>query len=191
MGTHYPCIIHILDEDGRELGSNNTGLIYFEGGSKFSYLNDPDKTERSFNSDGWGTFGDIGHVDDDGYLFLTDRRDYVINVAGVNIYPQEVENLLSTHPKVADAAVFGVPNQEYGEEVKAVIEPRFPNEVGPEFANELIVFCRERLAHNKCPRSIDFESDMPREPTGKLLKRVLKARYWPSEHTELQRARVV
>jgi acyl-CoA synthetase (AMP-forming)/AMP-acid ligase II len=176
--------IHIMDESGRELGPNETGLVYFEGGSRFSYHNDPEKTARSVSPEGWGTFGDIGHVDEEGYLFLSDRRDYVINVGGVNIYPQEAENLLATHEAVGDVAVFGIPHPEYGEEVKAVVAPRRPAEAGATLEAELIAFCRDRLAANKCPRSIDFETDMPREPTGKLLKRLLKARYWPAPNQE-------
>lgn len=171
--------IHILGEDGQELGPNQTGLVYFEGGSRFEYHKDPDKTARSVTREGWGTFGDIGHVDEEGYLFLTDRRDYVINAGGVNIYPQEAENLLAAHPEVADVAVFGVPNAEYGEEVKAVVAPRDPEAAGPALAARLIEYCRAHLATVKCPRSIDFDNDMPREPTGKLMKRKLKARYWP------------
>jgi long-chain acyl-CoA synthetase len=181
-------IIHIFDEDGHELGPNETGLVYFEGGSRFAYHGDPEKTARAVSPQGWGTFGDIGHVDEDGYLFLTDRRDYVINAGGVNIYPQEAENLLAAHPKVQDVAVFGVPHPEYGEEVKAVVNPRAPAVAGAELAAELIGYCRSRLAHNKCPRSIDFETDMPREPTGKLLKRLLKARYWPQTAPEKEKA---
>lgn len=175
-------ILHILDDDHVEFGPNETGYVFFEGCPPFQYHNDPEKTARSYDSKGrgWGTFGDIGHVDEDGYLFLTDRRDYVINVGGVNIYPQEAENILASHPKVHDVAVFGIPHAEYGEEVKAVVEPRSSAVAGPELADELIAYCRERLATNKCPRSIDFETDMPREPTGKLLKRLLKARYWPA-----------
>lgn len=173
-------VIHILDDAGRELGPNETGLVYFEGCGGFTYHNDPEKTGRAYDERGWATFGDIGHIDADGYLFLTDRRDYVINAGGVNIYPQEAENLLGTHPDVLDVAVFGVPHPEYGEEVKAVVQARDPQRAGADMAEDLIRFCRARLAHNKCPRSIDFETEMPREPTGKLLKRLLKARYWPA-----------
>jgi long-chain acyl-CoA synthetase len=171
-------LVHVLGPDGEALGPLQTGNIYFEGGSKFVYHKDPEKTARAKTREGWGTFGDIGHVDADGYVFLTDRRDYVINVGGVNIYPQEAENLLALHPKVSDAAVFGVPHSEYGEEVKAVVTPKDWADAGPGLAVELIEYCRARLATNKCPRSVDFEAEMPREPTGKLLKRKLKARYW-------------
>jgi long-chain acyl-CoA synthetase len=180
--------IHILGEDGEELGVGQVGNVYFEGGSAFVYHKDEAKTARAKTHAGWGTFGDIGYVDADGYLFLTDRRDYVINVGGVNIYPQEAENLLSMHPKVLDVAVFGVPHAEYGEEVKAVVSVRAPHVAGPELAEELIAYCRAHLAANKCPRSVDFESDMPREPTGKLLKRLLRARYWPHETKQKQKA---
>ena len=173
-------ILHIVNEAGEELAPNETGLVYFEGCGGFTYHNDPDKTARAYSREGWGTFGDIGHVDEDGYLFLTDRRDYVINAGGVNIYPQEAENILSGHPGVVDVAVFGVPHPEYGEEVKAVVQLLAPEEAGPNMEAELIAWCRDQLAHNKCPRSIDFETEMPREPTGKLLKRLLKARYWPA-----------
>jgi acyl-CoA synthetase (AMP-forming)/AMP-acid ligase II len=173
--------IHILDEHGEEQPPGTVGLVYFEGGSPFQYHKDAAKTARSVTQQGWGTFGDIGYVDADGYLFLTDRRDYVINAGGVNIYPQEAENLLAGHPAVADVAVFGIPHPEYGEEVKAVVQLREPARAGREMADELIEYCRTRIATIKCPRSIDFEADMPREPTGKLLKRLLKARYWPAQ----------
>lgn len=180
VGRPIRGILHILDDEGNELGPGRTGLVCFEGCAGFAYHNDPEKTARATVRPGWGTLGDIGHVDAEGYLFLTDRRDYVINAGGVNIYPQEAENILSGHPAVADVAVFGVPDAEYGEAVKAVVQPADPAAAGPALEAELIAWCRDRLAHNKCPRSIDFEPDMPREPTGKLLKRLLKARYWPT-----------
>ncbi|WP_114951638.1 acyl-CoA synthetase [Sphingosinicella terrae] len=179
--------IHILDEEGGELPPKRIGLVYFEGGSRFEYHKDEAKTARSVTREGWGTFGDIGYVDEDGYLFLTDRRDHVINSGGVNIYPQEAENVLASHPAVADVAVFGIPHTEYGEEVKAVVQPADPDSAGPELEAELIEHCRSRLASNKCPRSIDFEAELPREPTGKLLKRLIKARYWPARGEPNQR----
>ena len=122
--------------------------------------------------------GDVGYVDDDGYLYLTDRKTYMIISGGVNIYPQEAENLLVTHPKVLDAAVIGVPNADLGEEVKAVVQLMPDVEAGPEIEQELLAFCREHLAHYKCPRSVDFEDELPRLPTGKLYKRLLRDRYW-------------
>ena len=124
--------------------------------------------------------GDVGRVDEEGYLFLSDRKDFMIIAGGVNIYPQEVENLLVTHPQVADVAVFGVPNADFGEEVKAVIQPARWEDAGDGFAAELIGWCRERLADVKCPRSVDFEQALPRAETGKLYKKELKARYWPA-----------
>ena len=170
--------LHILSDEGVELPPNHTGTVYFANGSQFQYHNDPEKTARAHNDRGWATFGDIGHVDEEGYLYLTDRRDYVIISGGVNIYPQEAENLLSLHAKVADVAVFGVPNDEFGEEVKAVVLPRSMDDAGPALAQELIEHCKRHLSSIKCPRSIDFASDLPREPTGKLLKRLIRERYW-------------
>ena len=126
--------LHILDEQGTELPPHHTGTVYFANGGQFLYHNDPAKTARAHNDKGWATFGDIGHVDEEGYLYLTDRRDYVINSGGVNIHPQEAENLLCLHEKVADVAVFGVPNEEFGEEVKAVVVPRSMDDAGPSLA---------------------------------------------------------
>jgi long-chain acyl-CoA synthetase len=172
--------VHICDDDGRELPPGETGTIYFSDGGTFEYHNDPDKTADSQHPSqrGWTTLGDMGYLDDDGFLFLTDRKTFMIISGGVNIYPQEVENLLVTHEKVADVAVFGVPNEEFGEEVKAVVQPISMALAGPELAEELIAFCRANLAHLKCPRSVDFEAELPRHPTGKLYKRLLRDRYW-------------
>jgi acyl-CoA synthetase (AMP-forming)/AMP-acid ligase II len=172
--------VHICDDDGRELPPGETGTIYFSDGGTFEYHNDPDKTADSQHPSqrGWTTLGDMGYVDEDGFLFLTDRKTFMIISGGVNIYPQEIENLLVTHDKVADVAVFGVPNEEFGEEVKAVVQPISMDLAGPELAEELVAFCRANLAHLKCPRSIDFEAELPRHPTGKLYKRLLRDRYW-------------
>jgi long-chain acyl-CoA synthetase len=170
--------IHILDDDGRPLPPGRPGSVYFAGGGQFSYHNDPEKTEASRTPDGWSTLGDIGYVDGDGYLYLTDRKANMIISGGVNIYPQETENVLITHPAVADVAVFGVPNEDFGEEVKAVVQPLDMAQAGPELERELIAFCREQLSPIKCPRSVDFEAELPRHPTGKLYKRLLKDRYW-------------
>jgi fatty-acyl-CoA synthase len=125
--------------------------------------------------------GDIGRLDEEGYLYLTDRKAYMIISGGVNIYPQEAENLLTMHPKVFDVAVIGVPNEDFGEEVKAVVQPVDPDEAGPELERELIAYCREHLADVKCPRSIDFEAELPRAPTGKLYKRLVRDRYWAGD----------
>ncbi|MGA1505428.1 MAG: AMP-binding enzyme, partial [Ilumatobacteraceae bacterium] len=130
---------------------------------------------------GWSTLGDIGYVDDDKFLYLTDRKAFMIISGGVNIYPQEAENVLINHPKVVDVAVFGVPNEEFGEEVKAVVQPvAMPasSEEAAALGKELIAFCRSQLADVKCPRTVDFRPDLPRHPTGKLYKRLLKDEYW-------------
>jgi acyl-CoA synthetase (AMP-forming)/AMP-acid ligase II len=178
VGRALTAEIHILDDDGRELPPGEPGVIYFAGGGSFEYHNAPEKTAESRNARGWSTLNDIGYVDGEGYLYLTDRKANMIISGGVNIYPQETENVLVTHPRVADVAVFGVPNEDFGEEVKAVVQPVDPADAGAELERELIAFCRERLAALKCPRSIDFEGELPRHPTGKLYKRLLKDRYW-------------
>ncbi len=170
--------LRILGEDGEEMPVGEPGVIYFAEGRPFSYHNDPDKTRQAFNDKGWSTLGDIGYVDAEGYLYLTDRKAYMIISGGVNIYPQEVEDLLVTHPKVADVAVFGVPSEQFGEEVKAVVQAADPRAAGPALAQELISFCREHLSPIKCPKSVDFEAELPRHPTGKLYKRLLRDRYW-------------
>jgi long-chain acyl-CoA synthetase len=174
--------LHVLDDEMREVPSGQTGTLWFKTASPFEYFNDPLKTAQANSPDRtMSTVGDIGHVDDEGYVYLTDRAAFMIISGGVNIYPQECENLLITHPKVADAAVFGAPNQEMGEEVKAVVQLMPEFEPGAEMEAELIGFCRERLAHHKCPRTIDFEAELPRTPTGKLFKGPLRERYW-KEH---------
>ena len=174
--------LHICDDDGNELPVGETGTIYFGGGKPINYHNDPAKSASACNPkhSNWTTMGDVGHVDSEGYLFLSDRKDFMIISGGVNIYPQEVENLLITHPAIADAAVFGVPNPAFGEEVKAVIQLKNPDDASDALATELIAYCNARLADVKCPRSIDFERELPRAETGKLYKKELKARYWPA-----------
>ncbi|MCG3171254.1 MAG: Long-chain-fatty-acid--CoA ligase FadD13 [Pseudomonadales bacterium] len=169
---------HILDEQGRELPPGQEGTIYFADGIDFVYHNDPQKTADSRTALGWTTLGDVGYLDADGYLYLTDRKAFMIISGGVNIYPQEAENVLITHPRVLDAAVIGVPDAEFGEAVKAVVQPLDPREAGPALEQELIAWCRERIAHLKCPKSVDFVAELPREPTGKLFKRELRERYW-------------
>jgi long-chain acyl-CoA synthetase len=169
----------ILDEDGKECPTREPGIVWFRGATNFVYYNDPAKTAESRIADGnTSTVGDVGYLDEEGYLYLTDRKTYMIISGGVNIYPQETENLLITHPKVLDAAVLGVPNEDLGEEVKGVVQPAAGVQPGPELERELIAFCRENLAHFKCPRSIDFVDELPRLPTGKLYKRLLRDRYW-------------
>ena len=178
--------LHVLDEEMREVPTGQTGKLWFKTASPFEYFNDPKKTAEANSPDRtMSTVGDIGYVDQEGYVYLTDRAAFMIISGGVNIYPQECENLLITHPKVADAAVFGVPNEELGEEVKAVVQLMPGVEPGPATAAELIAFCRENLAHLKCPRSIDFEADFPRLPTGKLYKTPLRDRYWAGHKSRI------
>ena len=160
--------------------------MWFRGATAFEYFDDPAKTAEGRSADGTAsTVGDVGHVDADGYLYLTDRKSYMIISGGVNIYPQETENLLSTHPAVLDVAVIGVPNEDLGEEVKAVVQPVDPARAGPELAQELIAFCRAHLAHFKCPRTVDFVDELPRLPTGKLYKRLLRDKYWAGHQTAI------
>ncbi len=170
--------IHVVGDDGAELPAGEPGTIYFGEGPGFEYHNDPAKTEASRDDRGWSTLGDVGHVDADGFLYLTDRKAYMIITGGVNVYPQEAENVLALHPRVFDVAVFGVPNEDFGEEVKAVVQPAEDASVGPELQRELIAYCKEHLADVKCPRSVDFRAELPRHPTGKLYKRLLKDEYW-------------
>ncbi|MEP3248101.1 MAG: AMP-binding protein [Sneathiella sp.] len=177
--------LHVVAEDGTELPCRETGTIYFSDGKDFSYHNDPDRTAENYNDKGWSTLGDVGYIDEEGFLYLTDRKSYMIISGGVNIYPQEIEDFLLTHPKVYDAAVFGVPNEEFGEEVKAVIQAVRSEEAGPDLEAELIAFCKAEISHIKCPRSIDFEKELPRHPTGKLYKRLLRDRYWADKSSKI------
>jgi len=170
--------VHVLGEDGAELPIGEPGELYFEGGPEFEYFKDPEKTASVANEHGWRSLGDVGYLDEDGYLYLTDRSTFMIVSGGVNIYPQEVENLLVMHPKLVDAAVFGVPSDEFGEDVKAVVQPVEGVTAGPDLAAELIAYCRQHLAGFKCPRSIDFDPALPRDPNGKLYKRRIRERYW-------------
>ena len=169
--------LHILNENWEECATGVDGLVCFEGGPKFQYHNDPAKTADAHTPQGWATLGDIGHLDEDGYLYLTDRRANMIISGGVNIYPQEAENVLSEHPLVHDVAVIGVPNADFGEEVKAVVELKDPQARTEETAALLIEYCRERLSHIKCPRTVDFATGLPRTETGKLLKRLIRDQY--------------
>jgi long-chain acyl-CoA synthetase len=177
--------LHILDEHMQPCSTGVPGTVWFKTATPFEYFNDPGKTAEARSADGtMSTVGDVGYVDD-GFLYLTDRATFMIISGGVNIYPQECENLLITHPKVADAAVFGVPNADLGEEVKAVVQAMPGVEPGPDLARELIAFCGQHLARQKWPRSIDFEAELPRLPTGKLYKRVLRDRYWGNKQSRI------
>ena len=177
--------VKICDEDGKELPQGEAGTIYFADGRPFEYHNDPRKTAETKNARGWTTIGDVGYLDADNFLHLTDRKAFMLISGGVNIYPQEAENLLITHPKVMDCAVFGVPNPDFGEEVKAVVQPRDMADAGPALADELIAWCKQNLSAIKCPRSIDFEAELPRHPTGKLYKRLLRDRYWQGRESKI------
>ena len=170
--------VHVVGEDGEELSVGESGELYFEGGPDFEYFKDPAKTASVYNDRGWRSLGDMGYVDEDGYLYLTDRSTFMIVSGGVNIYPQEAENLLVMHPKLVDAAVFGVPNDEFGEEVKAVVQPIDGVTAGPDLEAELIEHCRTHLAGYKCPRTVEFDAELPRDPNGKLYKRRIRERYW-------------
>jgi acyl-CoA synthetase (AMP-forming)/AMP-acid ligase II len=170
---------HIVGDDGEELAPGEMGVIYFSGGNDFSYHNDPEKTKASRDpwGRGWATVGDIGYLDEHRYLYLTDRATHMIISGGVNIYPQEVEDLLILHPAVDDVAVFGVPDPDMGEQVKAVVQAADPAAAGAELEAQLIAYCREHLAHFKCPRSVDFSDQLPRQATGKMNKHELVRRY--------------
>lgn len=171
--------LHVLDENMQPCPKATPGTLWFKTATPFEYFNDPKRTAETRSEDGsMSTVGDIGYVDDDGFLYLTDRATFMIVSGGVNIYPQECENLLITHPKVADAAVFGVPNEDLGEEVKAVVQVMPGVKPDAALVAELTEFCMQNLSHQKCPRSIDFEAELPRLPTGKLYKRLLRDRYW-------------
>ena len=179
----------IVDDAGTELPVGEEGAIYFSDGPTFEYHNDPERTAAAYNDRGWSTLGDVGYLDDDGYLYLTDRKAFLIISGGVNIYPQEIENILITHPKVADVAVFGVPNDDLGEEIKAVVQPMDMADVsldgGDALAGELLAYARADLSAIKVPKSIDFEAELPRHPTGKLYKRLLKDRYWGNKDSRI------
>lgn len=165
--------VHIVDDNGKPCPAGEDGLVYFSDGQRFSYHKDQAKTDEAYNENGWSTVGDVGNLDDEGYLFLTDRKSNMIISGGVNIYPQEVENLLITHPKIYDAAVIGTPHVDFGEEVRAVVQLNDGVVASDSLKEELIGFSRDNLSSIKCPRVVSFRDSLPREPNGKLLKRLL------------------
>ena len=185
VGRPLMAELKICGEDGEPLPPRSEGVVYFSGGGQFEYHNDPKKTAESRNQHGWTTLGDVGWVDEEGYLYLTDRKSFMIISGGVNIYPQEIENLLITHPKVADVAVVGGPHDEMGEEVIAVIQPAKWSEAGADLAAELSAFARANLSHVKAPRKIDFMEELPRHQTGKLYKRLIRDAYWGKEGSRI------
>ncbi|MEL0156019.1 acyl-CoA synthetase [Sphingopyxis sp.] len=171
--------VHIVGEDNEtEVPVGEEGAVFFESDNVFEYHDDPEKTASSRNSKGWSTLGDVGKLDADGFLYLTDRKSFMIISGGVNIYPQEIENHLVTHPKVADVAVVGGPHEEMGEEVIAVIQPADMADATDEFRDELGAYARQKLSGVKVPRRIDFMEALPRHDTGKLYKRLLRDQYW-------------
>ncbi|HAH79606.1 MAG TPA: acyl-CoA synthetase, partial [Gammaproteobacteria bacterium] len=184
VGKAHSGILHICDEDGVEQKPGDEGMIYFEQPAMaFEYHNAPEKTSSATHPThaNWSSLGDVGYVDDDGYLYLTDRKAYMIISGGVNIYPREIEDALILHPAVEDVAVFGVPNTDFGEEVKAVVQPAQNVAQDAHLVDELMEFAKQHLAAYKLPRSIDFTDELPRLPTGKLYKRLLKDKYWPQK----------
>ena len=187
VGRNLTSTTHIVGEDGAVLPPRAEGTIYFAapktesnptGAAPFSYHNDPDKTRDATHANGWTTLGDVGWMDEEGFLYLTDRKSFMIISGGVNIYPAEIENLLVTHPEVADVAVIGAPHEEMGEEVVAIVQPRDPLADREALAAELSQFARAHLSHVKAPRRIDFRDELPRHETGKLYKRLLRDEYW-------------
>jgi long-chain acyl-CoA synthetase len=171
--------LSVLDDDMQPLPLGEPGTLWFKSATEFQYHRDEEKTREATSSDGsMTTVGDVGYVDADGFLYLTDRKTFMIISGGVNIYPQETEDLLISHPKVADAAVFGVPNQDLGEEVKAVVQPIAGVAGDDSLTEELLQYLSERVSRQKLPRSIDYRDELPRLPTGKLYKRLLRDEYW-------------
>ena len=178
VGLPVNCQVHICGDDGEEVSVGEEGQIFFDSPNKFEYHNDPKKTKEATHANGWTSLGDVGKVDEDGFLYLTDRKSFMIISGGVNIYPQEIENALITHDKVADAAVIGAPDPDMGEKVVAVVQPADMAEAGDDLAQELEAFLRQSLSGVKIPRQIDFREELPRHPTGKLYKRLLRDEYW-------------
>ncbi|MDP2215249.1 acyl-CoA synthetase [Phenylobacterium sp.] len=185
VGKGTTAEVKICDDEGEPLPPRTEGVVYFAGGTPLTYHNAPDKVAENTNRHGWTTLGDVGWVDEEGFLYLTDRKSFMIISGGVNIYPQELENLLITHPKVADAAVVGAPDEEMGEKVVAVIQPLDWSQAGDDLRAELMAFCRANLSHVKSPRMLDFMAELPRHPTGKLYKRLIRDAYWGKEGSKI------
>ncbi|MDP1643425.1 MAG: acyl-CoA synthetase [Phenylobacterium sp.] len=185
VGKGTTAEVKICGDDGEPLPPRTEGVVYFAGGTPLTYHNAPDKVAENTNRHGWTTLGDVGWVDEEGFLYLTDRKSFMIISGGVNIYPQELENLLITHPKVADAAVVGAPDEEMGEKVVAVIQPMNWADAGDDLRAELMAFCRANLSHVKSPRMLDFMAELPRHPTGKLYKRLIRDAYWGKEGSKI------
>ncbi len=185
VGKSWRGELHIADAEGNELPRGETGIIWASSLANYDYLNDPEKTASSISPQGWRSVGDIGRIDEDGYLYLTDRASFMIISGGVNIYPQESENVLIEHPAVLDAAVIGIPDDDLGEIAIAVVQLVDPQRASAELEQELHAWCQQHLAKYKCPRRIDFSADLPRTETGKLLKRELRDRYTRDPQSEV------
>ncbi|MBB35067.1 MAG: acyl-CoA synthetase [Hirschia sp.] len=181
VGRPFLGAIHVLDDNGKELPTGEIGTIWFSGGPDFIYHKDPDRTREAHDSGGRSTLGDIGYVDEEGYVYLTDRRSNMVISGGVNVYPQEAENRLMSHSGVADASVFGVPHEDMGEVLHAVVQPLDQEADQEALQQELMVWCREGLASIKCPRSWEFRKSLPRHDTGKIYARHLKNE-WLARH---------
>jgi long-chain acyl-CoA synthetase len=177
--------LRICDEAGEALPPRAEGAVYFANGPPLTYHNAPEKIAENTNQYGWTTLGDVGWMDEEGFLYLTDRKSFMIISGGVNIYPQELENLLITHPRITDAAVVGAPDEEMGEKVVAVIQPANWADAGDQLRAELMAFCRANLSHVKCPKVIDFMAELPRHPTGKLYKRLIRDAYWGNKTSRI------
>jgi acyl-CoA synthetase (AMP-forming)/AMP-acid ligase II len=177
VGRSIIGIVRICDEHGNEVPARTEGQVYFETERTFTYLNAPEKTKECYNQHGWASVGDVGWLDEEGYLYLTDRKSHMIISGGVNIYPQEIENLLIMHPQVSDVAVIGAPDKEMGEKVVAVVTPKDMADAGPQLAQTLYDWLAPQLSKIKTPKQIDFRAELPREPTGKLFKRKLRDEY--------------
>jgi long-chain acyl-CoA synthetase len=179
VGKAWPgADIKIYDDEAKELPTGQQGTVYMRlGQADFEYHKDKEKTRKNRIAN-YFTVGDVGYLNEDGYLFLCDRKIDMIISGGANIYPAEIENVLLAHPKVGDVAVFGIPNEDWGEEVKAVIEPAAGVAPGPALAAEILAFCADKLAKFKTPKTIDFLAELPRDPNGKLYKRKLRDPYW-------------
>jgi long-chain acyl-CoA synthetase len=188
LGKPLPSVeVQVIKPDDSVAAPGEEGQLYFRSqmGTDFEYHKDPEKTEEAHLAPGVFSVGDIGYMDEEGYLYMSDRKIDMIISGGVNIYPAEIEGILVSHPAIADAAVFGIPNEEFGEEVKAAVELAEDVQPSEDLAEEIREHCREHLAGYKVPRSIDFEDTLPRHPTGKLYKRILRDRYWEGQERRI------
>ena len=185
VGRAVMAEVRIVDDEGELVPARTEGTVYFANGAPLTYHNAPDKIAENTNKHGWTTLGDVGWLDEEGFLYLTDRKSFMIISGGVNIYPQEIENLLVTHPRVADVAVVGAPDEEMGEKVVAVIQPADWADAGDDLRNELMAYCRANLSHIKAPRMLEFMQELPRHPTGKLYKRLIRDAYWGKEGSKI------